>query len=1107
MKNLLPAILPGIFLLLCTRLSAQQSVSYFSDSIQQGPHSRVYCTQKSRQFVYVGGASFDSNGFYYTPSVVKIDTGGHVIWSCTLNKQIDSINGNSGGNFYWSGYVPNMAMDDSSLYAHVVGLGTNTNELWRISTTTGDVIWRRVITDAVIIAVADNNRIAYTYNYGSNYVYELVDKGTGRTVYSATIALSAQSAGSCFLSYDTDGTAYIIKSDSVIKYTDPTLVTVVWNKKIGSPGGLTAALQESDGIYFAGSGQTFFAGKLNKADGSIAWMTYSSYTSYILSDAVSDFKVINNNVYVLGQTMNLTGYSAYHVANFNRTTGHVTWESEYNPAWTPYPNTNGGETSGNSLDADGLGNVYVTGYEAGNNTPVGIWGVVKFDSSGKFKYHSAIFDGTAYTSIYSRGMCAYVYDNRVFYFGELQRSQTPPGPVYNSSYCNVYMVATDTGSAFKPYHQETTRAGYQEFSNVLEISNVSSGKYAVLKQVGFSVSVELRDARNGNVLWSQQVKRGFYLAADKMCVTADNKIAVTAISHRQSQTFYDHSANPDSLYLFSWDTLGNLVTESRYIIRQDQDFRSIQLYPSPDSNTVLVFSQLDLYGDLNSIHIYNFNKATGNIGDYGDYISSLYAPIPGRQRLFQTVSHDTAVHFESYMPYGPSNQIVYRQYTFTNSGGGGWNSANFQLTGLYDVVHNIVPYDSSSIILLATGNSSGTASLIRYSTIHRSTLWQTSDQTSAYSIDMGSCSSTEVYLAGRIGGGLVIRKVRVADGTQVWEKIVTPGGANQYYIPMDQAFNAQRNQYTVAGYIADTTAVTQAQSAFYMTFDTNGNVVRQWMQAGDYKLDNSLNKVQITQFGQTLIGGALYKMPYGRSGVLIEADSPITQQKASLTVTITASPQDSVCSGDSVILVANAAGCNCAYSWSTTPPVNNDTLVVKATGSYTVTASSGTDSATAVQAIVVKPDPPQPVISEQTGMLISSADSGNQWYFLGVPLADSIGQQIRPSSTGPYTVRVDQNGCLSPMSNVFAYPGPDSTSSDTLILYPNPVRNILHIRNRMEIPMHIGLYDVLGRKYAEISSTMFDQTFDMSSFGPGGYYVIITDDKTGVQYSLMILKL
>ena len=143
--------------------------------------------------------------------------------------------------------------------------------------------------------------------------------------------------------------------------------------------------------------------------------------------------------------------------------------------------------------------------------------------------------------------------------------------------------------------------------------------------------------------------------------------------------------------------------------------------------------------------------------------------------------------------------------------------------------------------IVATGNTSGSASLIRYSTALRSALWKTADATAAYSIDMGSCSKTGVYLAGRKNGGLVIRKVNAADGTQEWEKIIAPVGANQYYVPMDQAFNPRRNQYTIAGYIGDTTAITPAQAAFYMTFDTNGNVLNQWVQAGDYKLDNVLD--------------------------------------------------------------------------------------------------------------------------------------------------------------------------------------------------------------------------------------------------------------------------
>jgi hypothetical protein len=1255
----------GIFcLFLSSQVRAQQSVSFFADSNQNGPHCLVYCAQRSGQFIYLGGTSFDSAGANYTPSIVKLDTSGKTVWTCSPSIQVDSIDVNSGGNIYQYAYVANMTMDDSSVYAHIYAIGRGINEIWRISTATGDVIWRKVVTDAILVAVADKNTIAYTYNaavnyYTTDYFYELVDKVTGKTLSTTAIAATPQSAGSCFPVYDTDGTTYIIKGDSVIKYTTPTLSVMVWSENLAIQGGLTTASIQTDGIYFGGSYNSFFAGRLNKADGSIAWMTYSSVNSNFLSDMVSDFKVINNSVYVLGEDMDPgNGYSAYHVANFNKTTGQVIWETDYNPDWNPNPSQSAGEASGKSVDADALGNVYVTGYEGGNNSRTAIMGVLKFDPTGKLVYHNSIYEGAPIVSNASRGMFATVFDNRVFFFGQVQRA---PNPNLNVAGCDVYMVACDTGSVFNPYHREITRATYQEFSNVADIENYSTAKYAVLKQVGLSTAVELRDSKSGNILWTRRLQRGFYLAADKMCVAADNRIMVTAMTHPHYQTYYDHNISPDSLFLFRFDSLGNLTQENKYTLTPNVDFRSIQLYPNKDTNTALIFTQDGASGKDKSLFLFNFDKANGAIGA-GDDFSSMYIPIPGKQQLFSSLSHDTAFHIMRYSPYYPSDILLDRGFVFKTVSGRGWTIPSITITNLNQVVYNIAPCDSASVILLTHDYVSGNGGLIRYYTTAHSVGWTTADHTPGYSIDMGSCSATSVYLAGRKSSNLVIRKVRTTDGTQQWEKTIAPG-PNQYYVPMDQKFNAARNQYTIAGFIADTTANTPAQSAFFITVDTNGTIVTQWIQTGDYKLQNSLNTINISQFGQTLIGGALYKTPYGRSGVFIEADSAITQQSIPLTVTIAVVPGDSACSGDSSILIASATGCshctyswstspvvtsdtlivktsgsysvtvtsgtqtgsatrtitvvtvpkptisfsngilsassvigdqwylngqaipgangqqlnpttsgqytvqsmqascesplsdpftytavakdssftitisaspsdtvctggfviltaiasgcnNCTFSWSSTPPVNGATQVVTASGTYTVTATDGVDTATATQSVVVNPLPAQPVIiMGGNGALFSSVDSGNQWYLNGTPLADSVGQQITPSSTGVYSLRVDKNGCESPMSIPFPFvvttPTIDSSGRDSVVLYPNPVKDILHISNPLHRAMHITLYDMTGTKSALIGipAGVSDQTINIASFAPGSYYVMITDDKTGAQYSLIILKL
>jgi hypothetical protein len=940
---------------------------------------------------------------------------------------------------------------------------------------------------------------------GNNFMYETVDKATGKSTFTAIIGVSAAYWDKCSFSSGADGSVYIYKGDSVIKYADAQLSTRNWNKKVGSPGGITAVQAESDGVFFFGNGDTYFAGKLNNADGSTAWMSGATFSSNILQDYVRDFKIYRNCIYIVGQHQFFgSTYSGYHISAIDRATGKKVWESVYNL-------TDGNYISGNSLDADAFGNVYVSGYENGNDSRSGVWGVCKFDSTGKLKYHSTIFDGTPYNSQFSRGMLTFVYDNRVFHVGELQRSQTVPSPLYNSSYCNVYLAATDTSSVFNPYHKVTTRAGYQEFSNVLDIVNFSTGKYAVLKQVGASASIELRDALRGTVLWSRNIKRGWYLAADKMCVTADNLIAFTAISHDAGQSLYDYRINADSLYLFKFDSLGTISTEKNYSIQNNQNFRTVQLYPSRDTNTVLLFSQVDVYGDDNSLHIYNFDKGDGKIGSFDDYLSSLMFPAFCKQNLLCPLSHDSVMTLQRYKNASPANVLLYLAYTFKSSGGGGYSQTNFQGTGLNITERYIVPCDSSSVIVVGANNYSGKNVLTRFSTKKYDSVWTVTDLSASYTMDMGSCSKTKIYLTGRKDGSLVIRQANISNGGQNWEKLIVPASTNQYYVPVDQKFNAVRNQYTIAGYIADTSAITPFQSAFYITVDTNGTIVKQWMQSGDYIAKNSLNTVNVTQFGQTLIGGALYIVPYGRSGVFIEGDSAFTPQNNPLVVTISAYPSGPVCAGDSILLRAKAPDCgSCSYSWSANPAGNSDSIEVNKSGTYTVTVIRGSDTVAASQTVTITPLPAQPTIAGINGYLISSSNIGNQWYLNGQLLKDSGNQEIKPASSGNYSVQVSQTGCPGPMSAVFPFtPGANSDSSAAIpvTVYPNPATDILNISNILAKPIHLSLFNMGGSKQGEISGSSTNMNLNISSYPRGVYYIVITDDSTSKQKSMLIFKL
>ena len=72
--------------------------------------------------------------------------------------------------------------------------------------------------------------------------------------------------------------------------------------------------------------------------------------------------------------------------------------------------------------------------------------------------------------------------------------------------------------------------------------------------------------------------------------------------------------------------------------------------------------------------------------------------------------------------------------------------------------------------------------------------------------------------------------------------------------------------------------------------------------------------------------------------------------------------------------------------------------------------------------VLISPSPAKPVINATELTLISSADTGNQWYFNGAEMPGETNSYITPASDGIYTVIVkNEFGCLSEMSEPFLF--------------------------------------------------------------------------------------
>ncbi|MFH1050516.1 MAG: SBBP repeat-containing protein [bacterium] len=154
--------------------------------------------------------------------------------------------------------------------------------------------------------------------------------------------------------------------------------------------------------------------------------------------------------------------------------------------------------------------------------------------------------------------------------------------------------------------------------------------------------------------------------------------------------------------------------------------------------------------------------------------------------------------------------------------------------------------------------------------------------------------------------------------------------------------------------------------------------------------------------------------------------------------------------------------------------------------------------------ITVLPTPPQPQISQQGKILISSSGFSYQWYNDNDLIENEINQNFEPDTTGYYSVIIiGENGCKSKMSLPYYFDITgihDFTREPKMLrIYPNPSSDIVNIEYSLNTSENVTLelYDILGNKI---------ETFDYSFVGSGRHYeqIDMKDKPIGMYY--LILK-
>lgn len=140
--------------------------------------------------------------------------------------------------------------------------------------------------------------------------------------------------------------------------------------------------------------------------------------------------------------------------------------------------------------------------------------------------------------------------------------------------------------------------------------------------------------------------------------------------------------------------------------------------------------------------------------------------------------------------------------------------------------------------------------------------------------------------------------------------------------------------------------------------------------------------------------------------------------------------------------------------------------------SYTVVLNGC--SSVAQSQVTVAEAPQQPAITVQGASLLSSANSGNQWFRNGQAIAGATDPLYTPTQTGNYQVQASQNGCASALSAVFEVLNVSTFQNQlaTMRVYPNPANNqvVVEWDASRHQPSHWVLINALGQEVARLQA-------------------------------------
>lgn len=261
-------------------------------------------------------------------------------------------------------------------------------------------------------------------------------------------------------------------------------------------------------------------------------------------------------------------------------------------------------------------------------------------------------------------------------------------------------------------------------------------------------------------------------------------------------------------------------------------------------------------------------------------------------------------------------------------------------------------------------------------------------------------------------------------------------------------------------------------------------------------------------------------------------NNPATSNAITTTVSSYTTPAVSVlgnttyCQGANASFIASPtnAGSSPSYQWqvngvnagTNSSSFSSSTLTNGSTISVTLTSSAACVSPASATStpvtVTINSTPSTPTITNNAGVLTSSASSGNQWYFNGSAIAGATGQSYTPTQNGNYTVVSTVNGCSSATSSISTVSGLgiDELSKLPFAIYPNPSQGVFFISFETLVSKEytIKVYDEVGKLvFQELINNQSGEVkkeIVIKEAANGLYNVVLTDGEFETNKKIVI---